>query len=127
MCCSGFFFFQAEDGIRDAQEFCVLKQKTAYEMLRSLVGSEMCIRDRLSIPTIRYGIGLLSNPSENKEGKFYRIIPLAMIVVLIVVPCLTYGSHFKYRPEYPFTQNNLPAGVAKFLNSIDALSLIHIS
>ena len=23
----------------------VLKQKTAYEMLRSLVGSEMCIRD----------------------------------------------------------------------------------
>jgi len=74
----------------------------------------------LSIPTIRYGIGLLSNPSENKEGKFYRIIPVAMIVVLIVVPCLTYGSHFKYRPEYPFTQSNLPAGVAKFLNSIDA-------
>ena len=28
----GFFFF--------------FKQKTAYEMLRSLVGSEMCIRDR---------------------------------------------------------------------------------
>ena len=29
--------------------FCVFfffKQKTAYEMLRSLVGSEMCIRDR---------------------------------------------------------------------------------
>ena len=24
------------------------KQKTAYEMLRSLVGSEMCIRDRLT-------------------------------------------------------------------------------
>ena len=24
------------------------KQKTAYEMLRSLVGSEMCIRDRLA-------------------------------------------------------------------------------
>ena len=32
--------------------FCILffffKQKTAYEMLRSLVGSEMCIRDRSS-------------------------------------------------------------------------------
>eukprot|EP00658_Telonema_sp_P-2_P069639 TRINITY_DN58999_c0_g1_i1.p1 TRINITY_DN58999_c0_g1~~TRINITY_DN58999_c0_g1_i1.p1 ORF type:complete len:100 (+),score=33.07 TRINITY_DN58999_c0_g1_i1:108-407(+) len=26
--------------------FFFLKQKTAYEMLRSLVGSEMCIRDR---------------------------------------------------------------------------------
>ena len=25
------------------------KQKTAYEMLRSLVGSEMCIRDRVEI------------------------------------------------------------------------------
>ena len=30
------------------------KQKTAYEMLRSLVGSEMCIRDRCSLqpPTL---------------------------------------------------------------------------
>ena len=30
--------------------FCVFffKQKTAYEMLRSLVGSEMCIRDRVT-------------------------------------------------------------------------------
>ena len=29
--------------------FFFFKQKTAYEMLRSLVGSEMCIRDRFSI------------------------------------------------------------------------------
>ena len=29
--------------------FCFCKQKTAYELLRSLVGSEMCIRDRVSI------------------------------------------------------------------------------
>ena len=27
-----------------------VKQKTAYEVLRSLVGSEMCIRDRFSAP-----------------------------------------------------------------------------
>ena len=27
-------------------DFFFFKQKTAYEMLRSLVGSEMCIRDR---------------------------------------------------------------------------------
>src|SRR5674536_388512 len=45
MSCSVFLWFQAEDGIRDAQESRGLKQKTAYEMLRSLVGSEMCIRD----------------------------------------------------------------------------------
>src|SRR5674536_258755 len=29
--------------------FFFFKQKTAYEMLRSLVGSEMCIRDRIII------------------------------------------------------------------------------
>eukprot|EP00658_Telonema_sp_P-2_P075637 TRINITY_DN65285_c0_g1_i1.p1 TRINITY_DN65285_c0_g1~~TRINITY_DN65285_c0_g1_i1.p1 ORF type:complete len:128 (-),score=43.85 TRINITY_DN65285_c0_g1_i1:32-415(-) len=36
--------------------FFFFKQKTAYEMLRSLVGSEMCIRDRnnvISIPQRR--------------------------------------------------------------------------
>eukprot|EP00658_Telonema_sp_P-2_P076731 TRINITY_DN6779_c0_g1_i3.p1 TRINITY_DN6779_c0_g1~~TRINITY_DN6779_c0_g1_i3.p1 ORF type:complete len:104 (+),score=29.84 TRINITY_DN6779_c0_g1_i3:35-346(+) len=33
--------------------FFFFKQKTAYEMLRSLVGSEMCIRD--STPTIHPG------------------------------------------------------------------------
>ena len=30
--------------------FFFFKQKTAYEMLRSLVGSEMCIRDRCVLP-----------------------------------------------------------------------------
>ena len=29
--------------------FFFFKQKTAYEMLRSLVGSEMCIRDRVAV------------------------------------------------------------------------------
>eukprot|EP00658_Telonema_sp_P-2_P058332 TRINITY_DN46800_c0_g1_i2.p1 TRINITY_DN46800_c0_g1~~TRINITY_DN46800_c0_g1_i2.p1 ORF type:complete len:123 (-),score=43.50 TRINITY_DN46800_c0_g1_i2:81-449(-) len=32
--------------------FFFFKQKTAYEMLRSLVGSEMCIRDRISMPSV---------------------------------------------------------------------------
>ena len=32
--------------------FFFFKQKTAYEMLRSLVGSEMCIRDRPRVPLI---------------------------------------------------------------------------
>ncbi len=35
MCIGGCFFF--------------FKKKTAYEMLRSLVGSEMCIRDRVGV------------------------------------------------------------------------------
>ena len=37
------------DGVEVAVVVCLVfffKQKTAYEMLRSLVGSEMCIRDR---------------------------------------------------------------------------------
>eukprot|EP00831_Metopus_contortus_P021684 TRINITY_DN19744_c0_g1_i1.p1 TRINITY_DN19744_c0_g1~~TRINITY_DN19744_c0_g1_i1.p1 ORF type:complete len:132 (+),score=46.18 TRINITY_DN19744_c0_g1_i1:114-509(+) len=37
--------------------FCVFfffKQKTAYEMQRGLVGSEMCIRDRFWAPLSRY-------------------------------------------------------------------------
>ena len=49
--------------------FIVFKQKTAYEMLRSLVGSEMCIRDRhnaalhfnlckLAIGMCNYNIGI---------------------------------------------------------------------
>src|SRR5678815_793211 len=33
--------------------FFFFKQKTAYEMLRSLVGSEMCIRDRRPSPARR--------------------------------------------------------------------------
>ena len=40
------FFFQAVDGIRD---FFFFKQKTAYEISACLVGSEMCIRDRVHL------------------------------------------------------------------------------
>ena len=33
--------------------FFFFKQKTAYEMLRSLVGSEMCIRDRDDVACLK--------------------------------------------------------------------------
>eukprot|EP00658_Telonema_sp_P-2_P037157 TRINITY_DN26752_c0_g1_i1.p2 TRINITY_DN26752_c0_g1~~TRINITY_DN26752_c0_g1_i1.p2 ORF type:complete len:129 (+),score=25.02 TRINITY_DN26752_c0_g1_i1:25-411(+) len=36
--------------------FFFFKQKTAYEMLRSLVGSEMCIRDRLWLAYLVVGL-----------------------------------------------------------------------
>eukprot|EP00658_Telonema_sp_P-2_P043987 TRINITY_DN31865_c0_g1_i1.p1 TRINITY_DN31865_c0_g1~~TRINITY_DN31865_c0_g1_i1.p1 ORF type:complete len:106 (+),score=3.30 TRINITY_DN31865_c0_g1_i1:40-357(+) len=39
--------------------FFFFKQKTAYEMLRSLVGSEMCIRDRVLDPVNVLGTLLL--------------------------------------------------------------------
>ena len=35
-----------EDSTLRKLDIFFVKQKTAYEMLRSLVGSEMCIRDR---------------------------------------------------------------------------------
>ena len=38
--------------------FLFFKQKTAYEMLRSLVGSEMCIRDRHSVRVKAQGFQL---------------------------------------------------------------------
>ena len=42
-----------EHRLNDVWQF---KQKTAYEMLRSLVGSEMCIRDRISLVVVPSGI-----------------------------------------------------------------------
>src|SRR5678815_6049492 len=40
--------------------FFFFKQKTAYEMLRSLVGSEMCIRDRYNAYVNKHGIELMA-------------------------------------------------------------------
>src|SRR5674536_178555 len=40
-----FFFFKQKTAYEMLRSL-LFKQKTAYEMLRSLVGSEMCIRDR---------------------------------------------------------------------------------
>ena len=48
--------------------FFFFKQKTAYEMLRSLVGSEMCIRDRAR--TIRIPVHMVE--SINKVHRIQR-------------------------------------------------------
>src|SRR5674536_370928 len=54
--------------------FVFFKQKTAYEMLRSLVGSEMCIRDRAAgddPPRVRlYDL--------RPPGERFQLIPPAM-------------------------------------------------
>eukprot|EP00658_Telonema_sp_P-2_P046741 TRINITY_DN35021_c0_g1_i1.p1 TRINITY_DN35021_c0_g1~~TRINITY_DN35021_c0_g1_i1.p1 ORF type:complete len:117 (+),score=36.95 TRINITY_DN35021_c0_g1_i1:64-414(+) len=52
--------------------FFFFKQKTAYEMLRSLVGSEMCIRDRFTnaLANEEYSVAwdvLLCSSSRGKE------------------------------------------------------------
>ena len=54
--------------MNDAEgSFFFFKQKTAYEMLRSLVGSEMCIRDR--------GPGVLAQPVEpERTGEVGKLL-----------------------------------------------------
>eukprot|EP00658_Telonema_sp_P-2_P001569 TRINITY_DN10580_c0_g1_i5.p1 TRINITY_DN10580_c0_g1~~TRINITY_DN10580_c0_g1_i5.p1 ORF type:complete len:116 (-),score=23.21 TRINITY_DN10580_c0_g1_i5:160-507(-) len=47
--------------------FFFFKQKTAYEMLRSLVGSEMCIRDRCTVRTTSGRGSLASAPHINRR------------------------------------------------------------
>jgi len=75
----------------------------------------------LSIPLVRHGICLLIKPCDDtKTGFFFRAAPVLMILIMIVIPWLTYASQFKDRPEYPFAQINLPTGVTTFLNSLDA-------
>ena len=60
-------------GIGSYGEVCklfVCKQKTAYEVLRSLVVSEMCIRDRLSVaPVVAFSV---------------VIVPVVLMIPLVV-------------------------------------------
>ena len=53
----------------DRMSFCCFKQQTAYEMLSSLVGSEMCIRDR--------PICIIINNSNRDLGKQFIRIKIA--------------------------------------------------
>ena len=55
--------------------FCVFffKQKTAYEMLRSLVGSEMCIRDRYRYIMDSMTGTELDDPSVLSSSRIQRI------------------------------------------------------
>ncbi len=48
-------------------DFFFFKQKTAYEMSASLVGSEMCIRDRWTTGVSTTGMRWLEQAEDNKE------------------------------------------------------------
>ena len=62
------------------------KQKTAYEMLRSLVGSEMCIRDSAGLVLDGY----FGNGLECVIGE-YQLDPIHLEVALVLL-CLLYTS-----------------------------------
>ena len=51
------------------KKFFFFKQKTAYEMLRSLVGSEMCIRDRVNSVILVVSVGRLSKISSDTRRR----------------------------------------------------------
>ena len=74
----------------------------------------------LAIPMIRHALFLLVKPSQNKQSFLLRTSPILMVFMAIIIPGLTYSSHFKNRPEYPLSQWNLPTGIATFLNEVNA-------
>eukprot|EP00658_Telonema_sp_P-2_P028964 TRINITY_DN22092_c0_g1_i1.p1 TRINITY_DN22092_c0_g1~~TRINITY_DN22092_c0_g1_i1.p1 ORF type:complete len:258 (-),score=91.66 TRINITY_DN22092_c0_g1_i1:144-917(-) len=68
----GFFFF--------------FKQKTAYEMLRSLVGSEMCIRDRYQRRVRGRNEGTMPSmrgPNKPTFNKQLLLVPLAFLALIL--------------------------------------------
>eukprot|EP00658_Telonema_sp_P-2_P036616 TRINITY_DN26448_c0_g1_i2.p1 TRINITY_DN26448_c0_g1~~TRINITY_DN26448_c0_g1_i2.p1 ORF type:complete len:148 (-),score=57.12 TRINITY_DN26448_c0_g1_i2:155-598(-) len=135
--------------------FFFFKQKTAYEMLRSLVGSEMCIRDRLNMlqdeahvpkSALLHGLATLSNlcgaPDHMAEcSSFIRfqddwpetIRRVLMSGVMMYVGKL-FGSH---DPQIKAQAGHALANVARgewyknantlvLLEDVLELSLIHI-
>ena len=77
--------------------FFFFKQKTAYEMLRSLVGSEMCIRDRpiagmeTRAMRIEGGGGRRGRPTTISKNmrKDYDYIPSHTSNLLVPLPIIT--------------------------------------
>lgn len=75
----------------------------------------------LSIPLIRQSIKIMPEISDSKKKKLAEMMsPIFLVSLLVVLPLMIYGSHFRNRPEYPLAQIQLPVGVAKFLNHLDA-------
>eukprot|EP00658_Telonema_sp_P-2_P000461 TRINITY_DN10178_c0_g1_i2.p1 TRINITY_DN10178_c0_g1~~TRINITY_DN10178_c0_g1_i2.p1 ORF type:complete len:251 (+),score=47.68 TRINITY_DN10178_c0_g1_i2:120-872(+) len=91
--------------------FFFFKQKTAYEMLRSLVGSEMCIRDRIKplnqvLVRVILAIRLsLSSACMARFNDFRR-------------PQVINGQHYKYSPA---GSSAPPAGQARSGGTLEVL------
>ena len=75
----------------------------------------------LTIPINRNCLDLFRKDAKKENRSSMRYFaPVAIIFITIIVPLSIYGSYFKHRPDYPLTQMELPIGVGKFLNKIDA-------
>ena len=98
------------DELVDLVVCCFSKQKTAYEMLMSLVGSEMCIRDRC-----------------NTVAKIVRLPKNTEVSIMIVDNSYIQKLNFIYR------QQNRPTDVLSFaMNELsddepDSVSYTHLT
>eukprot|EP00658_Telonema_sp_P-2_P034706 TRINITY_DN25324_c0_g1_i2.p1 TRINITY_DN25324_c0_g1~~TRINITY_DN25324_c0_g1_i2.p1 ORF type:complete len:666 (+),score=153.06 TRINITY_DN25324_c0_g1_i2:113-2110(+) len=99
--------------------FFFFKQKTAYEMLRSLVGSEMCIRDRFGLCIVGFGpggIGPLANAGATSAEALDSLLDAGVCVLEAGEDASEYGK----LADYMITAN----GKAKdFINGFSQRSL----
>ena len=70
----------------------------------------------LSIPMNRQGILLFSRLYPAKRAASSHIL---LPVILVVIPLITYTTFFKFRPQYPLSETNLPTGSVAFLNHVN--------
>eukprot|EP00658_Telonema_sp_P-2_P045115 TRINITY_DN33028_c0_g1_i1.p2 TRINITY_DN33028_c0_g1~~TRINITY_DN33028_c0_g1_i1.p2 ORF type:complete len:109 (+),score=31.97 TRINITY_DN33028_c0_g1_i1:103-429(+) len=108
MCLVSFFFF--------------FKQKTAYEMLRSLVGSEMCIRDRVCPDT-----GSSRKDERDASASEQALRPSSTQTKGAAAQLRPYPIHAQPHPWWPWLGERREWGAAELCrrDSI-SLSLIHI-
>ena len=91
--------------------FFFLKQKTAYEMLRSLVGSEMCIRDSMARELLEDYVLIERDRQKFREyylARFRHVLPEKKVV------------------RYYQLENKIEAAITYDLAARIPLSLIHI-
>ncbi|MCX7857200.1 MAG: tetratricopeptide repeat protein [Deltaproteobacteria bacterium] len=72
----------------------------------------------LAIPLIRSSAVPISFEGLKKES--FRIIALAVFLILLIIPPMHFKKIFGSFPRYPFSFKNLPHGITLFLREIDA-------
>lgn len=70
----------------------------------------------LSVPLLRHGAHLIAEKIQFPG----RVVDLALPVVVVLIPLLTFHGKLGNRPAYPFSQSNLPTGIVHFLNQYAA-------
>lgn len=65
----------------------------------------------LSIPLLSRGVSLAAQ----KDWFPRRFMAFAVSLIVVLLPLLMFHNVLKNRPAYPFSESNLPTGVARFL------------